>query len=94
MAILEPQCCGGRKAAESERSTTSFYSPVQACQTSASSAQRLKYNKPVRTFCSTLCDPVFPVLKTSSYPNFAVIEIFAFNTFDTGQPFSAASAYF
>ncbi len=29
-----------------------------------------------------------------SYPSFAVIEIFAFNTFDTGQPFSAASAYF
>jgi hypothetical protein len=28
------------------------------------------------------------------YPSFAVIEIFAFNTFDTGQPFSAASAYF
>jgi hypothetical protein len=30
----------------------------------------------------------------STYPSFAVIEIFAFNTFDTGQPFSAASAYF
>jgi hypothetical protein len=28
------------------------------------------------------------------YPSFAVIEIFAFNTFDTGHPFSAASAYF
>jgi hypothetical protein len=28
------------------------------------------------------------------YPSFAVIEIFAFNTFDTGQPFSAASAHF
>jgi hypothetical protein len=28
------------------------------------------------------------------YPSFAVIEILAFNTFDTGQPFSAASAYF
>jgi hypothetical protein len=28
------------------------------------------------------------------YPSFAVIEIFAFNTFETGQPFSAASAYF
>ena len=26
--------------------------------------------------------------------SFAVIEIFAFSTFDTGQPFSAASAYF
>jgi hypothetical protein len=29
-----------------------------------------------------------------SYPSFALIEIFAFSTFDTGQPFSAASAYF
>jgi hypothetical protein len=29
-----------------------------------------------------------------AYPSFAVIEIFAFSTFDTGQPFSAASAYF
>ena len=28
------------------------------------------------------------------YASFAVIEIFAFSTFDTGQPFSAASAYF
>src|SRR6202040_2223055 len=28
------------------------------------------------------------------YPSFAVIEIFAFSTFDSGQPFSAASAYF
>jgi hypothetical protein len=28
------------------------------------------------------------------YPSLAVIEIFAFSTFDTGHPFSAASAYF
>jgi hypothetical protein len=28
------------------------------------------------------------------YPSFAVIEIFAFSTLDTGHPFSAASAYF
>jgi hypothetical protein len=32
--------------------------------------------------------------RSPSYPSFAVIEIFAFSTFDTGQPFSAASAYF
>jgi hypothetical protein len=32
--------------------------------------------------------------RSTTYPSFAVIEIFAFNTFDTGQPFSAASAYF
>jgi hypothetical protein len=31
---------------------------------------------------------------TRPYPSFAVIEILAFSTFDTGQPFSAASAYF
>jgi serine/threonine protein kinase len=29
-----------------------------------------------------------------SYPSFAFIVIFAFSTFDTGHPFSAASAYF
>jgi hypothetical protein len=28
------------------------------------------------------------------YPSFALIVIFAFSTFDTGHPFSAASAYF
>ena len=28
------------------------------------------------------------------YPSFAVIVILAFSTFDTGHPFSAASAYF
>src|ERR1035437_7329805 len=28
------------------------------------------------------------------YSSFALIVIFAFNTFDTGHPFSAASAYF
>jgi hypothetical protein len=32
--------------------------------------------------------------KRNRYPSFAVMEIFAFSTFDTGQPFSAASAYF
>jgi hypothetical protein len=29
-----------------------------------------------------------------AYSSFAVIVIFAFSTFDTGHPFSAASAYF
>jgi hypothetical protein len=28
------------------------------------------------------------------HPSFALIVIFAFSTFDTGHPFSAASAYF
>jgi hypothetical protein len=35
-----------------------------------------------------------PKAEAQPYPSFAVIEIFAFSTFDTGQPFSAASAYF
>jgi hypothetical protein len=35
-----------------------------------------------------------PVRQSEDYPSFAVIEILAFSTFDTGQPFSAASAYF
>ena len=35
------------------------------------------------------------LLLALGYPsNFAVMEIFAFNTFDTGHPFSAASANF
>jgi len=33
-------------------------------------------------------------IERETYPSFAVIEIFAFRTFDTGHPFSAASAYF
>src|SRR3954454_4836283 len=33
-------------------------------------------------------------LVSRCHPNFAVIEIFAFRTFETGHPFSAASAYF
>ncbi len=32
--------------------------------------------------------------RSLAYPSLAVIEIFAFSTFDTGHPFSAASAYF
>ncbi len=32
--------------------------------------------------------------RSGTYPSFASIEIFAFRTFETGQPFSAASAYF
>ena len=36
----------------------------------------------------------FAECRRRPYPSFAVMEIFAFSTFDTGQPFSAASAYF
>jgi hypothetical protein len=35
-----------------------------------------------------------PEARSPPYPSFALIEIFALSTFDTGQPFSAASAYF
>src|SRR5208337_2364340 len=35
-----------------------------------------------------------PCQRLSNYPSFASIVIFAFSTFDTGHPFSAASAYF
>jgi hypothetical protein len=45
-------------------------------------------------FVSTAAPSTRPLPKAAPYPSFAVIEIFAFSTFDTGQPFSAASAYF
>jgi hypothetical protein len=35
-----------------------------------------------------------PEVRSPPYSSFAVIVIFAFSTFDTGHPFSAASAYF
>ncbi len=35
-----------------------------------------------------------PVANSPRYSNLAFIVILAFSTFDTGQPFSAASAYF
>ena len=38
--------------------------------------------------------PCLQWLKVLPYSSFAFIVIFAFNTFDTGHPFSAASAYF
>jgi hypothetical protein len=34
------------------------------------------------------------MLRVKRYSSFAFIVIFAFRTFDTGHPFSAASAYF
>src|SRR5579862_2149956 len=100
------QCSGGRKAAESGRSTLLFYSPVTTCQTLA---QRICISGGDRELSvlrgisqRTLRFKIVnaPVNKSggqnpeAAYPSSAVIEIFAFNTFDTGQPFSAASAYF
>jgi hypothetical protein len=75
------QCSGGRKAAESGRLTLLFYRHVTPCQTN-------------RRRCHP--EQAFFAQREiwAPYPSFAVIEIFAFSTFDTGQPFSAASAYF
>src|SRR6266498_864327 len=43
---------------------------------------------------ATLDTLVLGVDAASGYASFALIVIVAFNTFDTGHPFSAASAYF
>ena len=56
------------------------------------SAQSQKQDRTSSSFEPLIPDP-WP-LAPDSYPSFAVIEIFAFSTFDTGHPFSAASAYF
>ena len=66
------------------KTNTLFYSPATACQTGAQPARR--------SVC--LSAHVATTAHGAPYPSFAVIEIFAFSTFDTGQPFSAASAYF
>ena len=56
-----------------------------------SGARNLKHQE--SSVCRTP-SPRTTMHERSHYPNFAFIEIFAFNTFDTGHPFSAASAYF
>jgi hypothetical protein len=40
------------------------------------------------------CGKILQQRNTDAYSSFAIIVIFAFSTFDTGHPFSAASAYF
>ncbi len=46
-------------------------------------------------FCNLALNDLFSTFYSPPvYSSFAVIVIFAFSTFDTGQPFSAASAYF
>jgi hypothetical protein len=54
-----------------------------------------------RAVRSRFCDAIIArlarflvAIANPAYPNLAVMEILAFRTFDTGQPFSAASAYF
>jgi len=63
----------------SGRSTVLFYSAAQRCQRSRSWSRSIRSRERIWIFIQ---------------PSLAVMEIFAFNTFDTGQPFSAASAYF
>jgi hypothetical protein len=67
----------------------------------AAAAARPPSQEDQHFYFTGLSQPVKPRLprpeadsRRPSYPSFAVIEIFAFSTFDTGHPFSAASAYF
>jgi len=87
------QCSGGPKAAVSGRPTPLFYRHVTSCQTKpyTTETQSESLNRSL-CLCVSVVKRFLP--HTHTYPSFAVIEIFAFNTFDTGQPFSAASAYF
>jgi hypothetical protein len=57
-------------------------------------ARRRLSNQPDHSFLRETSCPSWFKLSIQPYSSFAVIVIFAFNTFDTGQPFSAASAYF
>ena len=57
----------------------------------AAAAARPPCQEDQRFYFTVLPRTVKPL---TPYPSFAVMEIFAFSTFDTGQPFSAASAYF
>jgi hypothetical protein len=50
--------------------------------------------QPHQSLSNQRCNATAESRTADPYPSFAVIEIFAFSTFDTGQPFSAASAYF
>ena len=89
------QCSGGREAAVSGRSTFLFYSAVAGCQTSPLPRGHRDTEK---IFLEFYASPARALPKSMArspfYASFAVIEISAFSTFDTGQPFSAASAYF
>ena len=103
------QCSGGRKAAESASQEdqhfyfTALSPPVKHWPWTICISQAIENSAYSAEFLSALCvlrPRMRPSIKAhaqnpeAAYPSFAVIEIFAFNTFDTGQPFSAASAYF
>src|SRR6267154_5130427 len=70
-----------------------FYSPVTGCQTTTSPCSRTTWQPfSAQRGARAVASPRSPKPEARSpYPSFAVIEIFAFRTFDTGQPFSAAS---
>src|SRR6202030_3157284 len=75
----ELQCSGGPKGRRVRKTNTSILQPRQRL-----SNHQLHRENP---------KPGARKAEAPPYPSFAVIEIFAFSTFDTGQPFSAASAY-
>ncbi len=89
-AALRPPC--------QEESTTLFYSHGRDCQTSFHCRGWRRIFFAVLLVRFSLCLRVSVVKSPPAvlprYPSFAVMEILAFSTFDTGQPFSAASAYF
>jgi hypothetical protein len=60
------------------------------CGSRLSKNARLLFYRAIRR-SSNLRRTRFPVV---AHASLAFIEIFAFSTLDTGQPFSAASAYF
>jgi hypothetical protein len=70
-----------------------FYRHVTDCQTTDCQTTDCQTTDCQTTDCQTN-DRQTIQGEENSYPSFAVMEIFAFSTFDTGQPFSAASAYF
>ncbi len=72
-----------KKATGSGRPAFLFYSHESCCQTNL--ALPFVHPRALRGLRFWCC---------SRYSSLAFIVIFAFSTFDTGQPFSAASAYF
>jgi len=92
---------GSHEDRRSGRPTPLFYRHKAHCQT----RREPSFRPALLEFVSRLApkqvsfDPFVPSAAESfrqpeRYSSFAFIVIFAFNTFDTGHPFSAASAYF
>jgi len=72
-------CSGSPKAAESGRPTPLFYRGHVLCQTARGGGHAADF---------------VAALPGDCYSSFALIVILALSTLETGQPFSAASAYF